>query len=427
MSRELRAYLDGTWVGTLTQSQRGALGFAYDDGYERSPDPTPLSLSMPLGRSRHSPRVVGAWLEGLLPDNQQVRELWGRQFGVSANNPFVLLSHVGRDAAGAVQILPPGQDSDDAAKRRGDVEWLGDGEVVDILRELALRRADWGTGRRAGRWSLAGAQAKVALYRDPTTGRWGVPRDSTPTTHILKPALYGLADHHLNEVLCLRAARLLGIPAVDVDVLEAADVQAMVSVRYARAPGAGGAVRRLHQEDLCQALAIHPSRKYQSEGGPGVGEVADLFGRLDLRDREASRRRFFDALALNVLIAGTDAHAKNYSVLLAGGRAQMAPLYDVASTAPYDVDTPAASAMKIGDHWVLRQVAQADWVKVGRRLGLDADAAVSRVRELRDALPAAFDASVATLPESLRARARSIADAVEQFTVGLAAHWGSPA
>lgn len=81
--------------------------------------------------------------------------------------------------------------------------------------------------------------------------------------------------------------------------------------------------------------------------------------------------------------------------------------------------------MKIGDHWVMRQITQADWAKVGRRLGLDADGAVNRVRELRDALPAVFAASVVDLPESLRARARAAAAAVEQFTAGLAPAWGS--
>ena len=36
------------------------------------------------------------------------------------------------------------------------------------------------------------------------------------------------------------------------------------------------------------------------------------------------------------LIAGTDAHAKNYAILIgAGGQIRLTPLYDVASTLPY--------------------------------------------------------------------------------------------
>lgn len=46
--------------------------------------------------------------------------------------------------------------------------------------------------------------------------------------------------------------------------------------------------------------------------------------------------RFVDALAFTWIIAGTDAHAKNYSLLLAGPQVRLAPLYDVASALPYD-------------------------------------------------------------------------------------------
>nr|NLI49216.1 type II toxin-antitoxin system HipA family toxin [Propionibacterium sp.] len=123
-------------------------------------------------------------------------------------------------------------------------------------------------------------------------------------------------------------------------------------------------------------------------------------------------------MADHVLIGGTDAHAKNYSVLLAGSRAQVAPLYDVATAAAYDFDTPATAAMKVGDHWSLREINDFDWAKVGRRLGLDADAAVARVHDLRQRLPDSFGQAVGDVPESLRERASAIAHAVEQRLTG---------
>jgi serine/threonine-protein kinase HipA len=46
-------------------------------------------------------------------------------------------------------------------------------------------------------------------------------------------------------------------------------------------------------------------------------------------------RRFADALIWKRLIGGTDAHAKNYSILLAADQARLAPLYDIASALPY--------------------------------------------------------------------------------------------
>ena len=87
---------------------------------------------------------------------------------------------------------------------------------------------------------------------------------------------------------------------------------------------------------MCQALSVHPSLKYQSDGGPAVGDIADLLNRLPIEDRDVNAQRFFKALAFNFLIGGTDAHAKNYSLILIGSRAQVSPLYDAASAAPYD-------------------------------------------------------------------------------------------
>lgn len=103
-------------------------------------------------------------MDGLLPDNQAVRERWGATYGVSANNPFALLRQVGRDAAGAVQILPAEAASTDAAQHSGDIGWLTDEQFVALIRDLAEHRTDWNPGRYTGRWSLAGAPSKVAPW-----------------------------------------------------------------------------------------------------------------------------------------------------------------------------------------------------------------------------------------------------------------------
>lgn len=72
--------------------------------------------------------------------------------------------------------------------------------------------------------------------------------------------------------------------------------------------------------------------------------------------------RFVDALALNWLIAGTDAHAKNYSLLLAGSQVRLAPLYDVASILPYDIDVLGQElAMKIGGEYRLKVIGARNW------------------------------------------------------------------
>ncbi|MGC5585624.1 HipA domain-containing protein [Ornithinimicrobium sp. W1665] len=410
----LNVYLDGVLAGQLAQTAGGALAFAYDSSYTARANPTPLSLSMPLSGSRHSNRVVSAWLEALLPDNLAVREEWGRRFEVSPRNPFALLRHVGRDAAGAVQVLPGDVDPPDAAQRTGDVRRLTHDELSDLLLRLTVRDHGWDVGAGSGRWSLAGAQNKVALHR-LDDGGWGVPQDATPTTHILKPthAHTHFEDLHVNEFVCLRAAGLLGLRAARVDLVDVGGARTLVSTRYDRGRGQDGVWMRLHQENLLQAMSYPPSKKYQSDGGPGVKTVASLLSTLALADRDAVRSAFFDAFAFNVLVGGTDAHAKNYSLLLRGPRVALAPLYDVASYAPYLKRGEAVrSSMKVGRTWLVRDVTVEDWVAVGLCLGLEATEAVDRVERLRTGLPEAVLAAAEAAPAPFAEDARRVATAV---------------
>ncbi len=413
-SKSLHVYLDGVHIGKLRQSPQGALSFTYDDAYRDDPEATPLSLSMPVASAEHRDKPVRAYLDGLLPDSQAARARWAQQFNVSANNPFALLSHVGRDAAGAVQILPPDVDPGDALARNGDIEWLTDDEFAQMSLDLARNGDNWDPGRFGGRWSLSGAQPKMALFRNPATLRWGIPRDSTPTTHIVKPAIEGFAEHHVNEALCLTVAREVGLLAARAELVEVADVQAVISRRYDRRRDPNGRWLRVHQEDLCQALAVHPSRKYQSDGGPGTAEIAGLLARLPIEDRLISVERMYKALAFNILVGGTDAHAKNYSMLLIGSRAQLAPLYDVASAACYPQYHRLMSPMKIGKTWKMLDVTDSDWATVARRFGLPSERALAWVADLRAQLPIAFARAVETLPADVRTIAQGMADRILQ-------------
>lgn len=417
-ARTLHAYLDGVPVGTIEQSAQGRLGFSYDAEYQQHRAATPLSLSLPIFAPSHKDKAVRAYLEGLLPDSEGTRQRWGQQYNVSPNNPFALLAHVGRDAAGAIQILPSNVDPSDAATRTGDIEWLTDDTFSQMAHDVAAHGRDWDPGRFGGRWSLAGAQPKMALFLDPVTGRWGIPRDSTPTNAIVKPAIEGFAQHHINEALCLRAAGFAGLLAARVDLVDVADVQAVISHRYDRRL-VGERWIRIHQEDMCQALSVHPSLKYQNDGGPGVGEIADLLARLPITDRATNTERFFKGLAFNVLIGGTDAHAKNYSLILIGDRAQVAPLYDVASAAPYDQYERLTSAMKIGKASRMLDVTNDDWIRVGRRLGLSPGQSEAWVDEMRTGLPEAFANAAASLPAGAQYEASRMAERIVDHVDGI--------
>lgn len=262
-TRSLAVLLYGRRVGTVTQDETGRLGFAYEDAWRRDPASTPLSLSMPLAVPVHPHDVVDPFLWGLLPDNDKVLARWGRDNQVSAGNAFALLSYVGEDCAGAVQFVRP--ERVEEAATGGDVEWLNVEEVASRIRLLRRDPTAWQTGPAEGQFSLAGAQAKMALLWDGS--QWGRPSGRIPTTHIVKPAIEGFDDHDLNEHLCLRAARLAGLRSATSEIVAFGDERAIVVERYDRV-WRDDEIVRVHQEDLCQALGVHPTQKYQNEGGP---------------------------------------------------------------------------------------------------------------------------------------------------------------
>jgi serine/threonine-protein kinase HipA len=166
------------------------------------------------------------------------------------------------------------------------------------------------------------------------------------------------------------------------------DEVAIVIERYDRLRR-DGTILRVHQEDTCQALGVPPMKKYESEGGPGARQIVELL-RAHSSARDEDVNRVVDALALNWLIAGPDAHAKNYSVLLgATGRMRLAPLYDLASALPYpQLDKRRMTlAMKLGGEYRLHAIGPRQWRKLATELHLDHAHVVARVLELAGRIP----------------------------------------
>lgn len=412
----LDVYTDGQFAGCFAQDRCGKPGFTYDAEYEARPAAIPLSRAIPLYRSEHRPRAVAAFFQGLLPDRSGRLELLARRRGVSPNNPFALLQWYGLDAAGAVQVVPagegPGADEDAV-----EVDRLDEDALADLVADVVAHPSSWGSDAE-GRWTLAGAQPKLALYRDDDG--WGIPRGNTPTTHILKPAVAPYVGHDVNEFVTMRAARHLGLNVADAELMTTArGDRVFVSTRYDRV-FEEGRWRRRHQEDCCQALSVTPALKYQSDGGPGLAAMAQLIDTFpDREQRRRSQRALFDAMAFNVSVANTDAHAKNYSILLDAERAELAPLYDLGTHLPYSARGPLTSAMKVGEEYRLDRIGVRDLVAVGRKLRISTDEAESRVHEIRGALRAGFSAAVERVPSAdERVIAAKIASAVGEHVTG---------
>ena len=63
-------------------------------------------------------------------------------------------------------------------------------------------------------------------------------------------------------------ARAVGLQAAPTSARKIGEIEYLLSERYDRAIDGDGTIRRLHQEDFCQALGIPSEIKYQAEGGP---------------------------------------------------------------------------------------------------------------------------------------------------------------
>ena len=381
MTQELIALLDDKEAGRVARDNRGKLTFTYNEAWQKAAGTYPLSLSMPLILAEHSNAKIDPFLWGLLPDNEIVLGNWARKFHVSGRNAFGLIASVGEDCAGAVQFVRP--ERLDAIRGAADssVEWLDEPEIAKRLRVLRADQAAWRAPGDTGQFSLAGAQPKTALLFE--NGKWGVPSGRVPTTYILKPPSGEFDGHAENEHFCLELARALGLPVVDSRIMHFKDEVAIVIERYDRVR-VSGTLRRVHQEDMCQAMGIAPTRKYENEGGPGIRDIVGLLTAHSAKPKE-DVTTFLDSVAYNWLIGGTDAHAKNYALLIgAGGRVRLAPLYDLASVLPYEgINIERAKvSMKIGGEYRMRNIRPYHWRKLATDLKIDPDAMQHRVSDL---------------------------------------------
>ncbi|NRF66876.1 HipA domain-containing protein [Aquincola sp. S2] len=281
--------------------------------------------------------------DNLLPDNDTIRRRIRARFGVRSTEAFELLSAIGRDCVGAVQLLPVDETPHDI--RKVEYQRLSDAEVERILREIVVTPA-FGVRDSVSdfRISIAGAQEKTALLW--FDGGWCKPLDATPTTHILKLPLGKVtkvdADFSTsveNEWLCAQIVRELGLDVAETAMARFGDQSVLVVERFdrVRVDDARGRrhpyLIRLPQEDMCQATGTPPAHKYENDKGPGMLQCLEVLGSAE--SPHESRLHFALAQLAFWLLAAPDGHAKNFSVFInAGGSYTHTPLYDVLSAWP---------------------------------------------------------------------------------------------
>jgi len=364
-------------VGRLWRNTTGAIGFRYapewigDDSFD-------VSRSLPQTTDEFAPEdgTAHRWFANLLPEGG-VRERIARDLKI-ANTDFELLRAIGGECAGALSILP----EDQTPSSNWKYQTLEDAELA----QLVARRGQIYASRPADdrpRLSLAGAQDKCPiLLKD---GRYLLPQGEAPSSHILK---FETADYRhvpAYETFTMDLAAAIDLPTAEVRLEAIGKTRYLQVTRYDRILSEDGSIRRLHQEDFCQALGYGHERKYQEHGGPSFAECFRLV-------QEASSEPAIDTQHLlrwqifNVLAGNSDGHAKNLSLLHQPDRTvRLAPFYDLVCTrAIKRIDEHLA--FEVGGERHPVQVTPAHWEALAKQCDVRPSFLVQWVRETASVL-----------------------------------------
>lgn len=333
-STALHVHMNGKYVGVYKRAANGAISFDYADEWRSWDFAMPISLSMPIRGRAYTGDTVTNFFDGLLPDNDEVRERIAAREGANGVDAYSLLSEIGRDCVGALQFLPT--DATAAAPASPIGTALTEADIAQTIRDL--RVAPLGRDDSDDfRISIAGFQDKTALlWQDE---KWKKPLGPSPTTHILKPPIRAQREdmdfsHSIeNEHFCMRLMAEFGISTAPTEILHFEDQKVIAVTRFDRRWRSDGSIVRIPQEDICQALGYPSSKKYQSDGGPDIKEITKFLRGSALH--EADPANFFHACILFWLIGATDGHAKNFSIQHQPNEEfRLAPLYDIMSLQP---------------------------------------------------------------------------------------------
>jgi len=385
---------------------------------------------LPLREERYIGAPVINVFDNLLPDADAIRKRVAERVGAEGIDAYSLLYALGHDCVGAMQFLTDGDDPGPAGSVDGKPV-SADG-IADMLKNLATAPLGLGDDEDF-RISLAGAQEKTALqYKD---GQWFKPIGTAATTHIFKPQIgqlpngIDLSNSVENEYLCLKLMEAFGVPVAKAEIAEFGDRRTLIVERFDRLWTRDGRLLRLPQEDFCQALSVPPTRKYESDGGPGLRPIIELLKGSDTPEDDIMT--FMRANIIFWLIGATDGHAKNFSIFLTpGGRFRLAPLYDVLTAQP-SLDAhqiPRGKfklAMAIGKnrHYAVNDIVPRHFQQTADMAGIGKPAMKALFEELagrverttekvQEALPKGFPTSlVASITEALSQRTRLLESA----------------
>jgi serine/threonine-protein kinase HipA len=388
----LDVYMNGYLIGAFTKSANGSHLFKYEPQWLETPDSRPISLSMPLQRKTYKGDQVYNFFDNLLPDNIEIRNRIVARHDAQSTQAFDLLAKIGQDSVGALQLIVHKQAVPDVKKIESKP--LSNKALEKILKgyesniPLGMLK-----GEEDFRITLAGAQEKTALLS--LQGQWHLPLKNTPTTHIMKLPIGEIKSHsHTidmtdsveNEYLCMMIVREFGLDVPQCSIIKVGDIKALAVERFDRKHSSDGTwIMRLPQEDFCQTLNVPSAKKYESHGGPSIKKIMDhLLGSMN---SQKDRFDFMKSQLLFWLLAATDGHAKNFSLLIhAGGAYRLTPFYDILSIYPVvggkglnirDAKLAMGLKAKKGKKYLINNILPRHFLDTAKDVGFDTEMMVN--------------------------------------------------
>lgn len=331
----LMVLANGVRVGTL-EVENGLWKFSYAADWSAFALAPNFPIATREFKDSTNARPAEWFFDNLLPEGR-LRDLIALRDRIDPRDTWALLIRHGQDTAGALSLIPEGSNAvADEILVPLSPEALEEKIKASRARNLPLM-ASWDEIRM----SLAGAQEKLGLRID-ADGALFLPEGMAASTHIVKPenASLDFPFCPANEFFCMRLAGDLGIRVPVVDLLHLPEPLYVIERfdrRVANDSGADirGSVQRLHQIDLCQALGVSPSRKYESEGGLGLHHLFEVLQGAFVDRPAVAINAVVQWVAFNYLVGNLDAHAKNIAFLMRGQKAEVAPFYDMLCVEAY--------------------------------------------------------------------------------------------
>ncbi|MFO1463071.1 MAG: type II toxin-antitoxin system HipA family toxin [bacterium] len=363
-------------VGKLTIDERRRWVFQYDPVWLKNQNPFPLSIRLPLQEAPFEDDFAKPFFSNLLPEGK-VRQLIAAKQGQSATNDFEMLAVLGGECAGAISTYPAEQ----PPPKNGNYRELSESELDDLISEMPRRPLLLADGK--ARLSLAGVQDKLPVFYEDK--KLFLPEDGAPSSHILKPSMPNFEDTVFNEAFCMKLARSIGLEVPDIEIIFCKKKPIYLVKRYDREGASRSNLKRLHQEDFCQALGRYPDQKYQSEGGPSFSDCFRVVEEFSQRPA-VDKKGLISWAVFNFLIGNCDAHAKNISLLISSEGVHLAPFYDLMSTSVYE-GLSEKLAMKIGEKYKRRDIFERHWETFAQEAGVGTRFVLKIVNEFSKELP----------------------------------------